>query len=178
VLRAALDDDSDRILAWRNHPEVRRTSFTTHVIAPEEHRAWWRAVHDDPARRVLVYEHDGVPAGVVTFADIDPASRTACWGYYLDLDGLRAGGRLLPAWLGLERDVVAYAFGELGLDRLGGETLAWNTQVLDLHRRFGFRETRRYARVVDGTPHDVVWTERAREPANHQPATQTGGTDA
>ncbi|WP_423203122.1 GNAT family N-acetyltransferase [Krasilnikovia cinnamomea] len=159
VLRAAVDADRDTVLSWRNHPEVRRVSLTTHVITASEHAAWWRAATADPDRRVLVFSgDDGVPAGVVIF---DLRETPATWSFYLDVAGL-GGGALLPAWLRLEDEAVRYAFGELGLDRLGGETLAWNTPVLALHRRFGFREIRRYERQVDGTAQTVVWTERGK----------------
>lgn len=159
VLRAALDADCDTVLRWRNHPDVRRVSLTRHVIGPDEHRAWWARATTDPTRRVLVFEHNAVGAGVVMFADINAADRSATWGFYLDIAGLTTAGALLPAWLRLEQEAVAYAFGELGLERLGGETLASNTQVLALHRRFGFRETRRYRQTVDGIEQDVIWTE-------------------
>jgi UDP-4-amino-4,6-dideoxy-N-acetyl-beta-L-altrosamine N-acetyltransferase len=184
VLRTAGDDDRDKVLAWRNHPEVRRASLTTHMIGADEHRSWWRAVQQDPTRSVLIYERAGRPAGVVTITDHDPVARSASWGYYLDLAGLRERGDLLPAWLEVERDVVRYAFDELKLDRLGGETLAWNTQVLALHRRFGFRVTRRYTRPVDGVPQEVVWTElrstdrrAGATAAAGGPSTTPGGTD-
>ena len=132
------------MLPWRNHPAVRAVSLTTHEIKPEEHAAWW-------ARRswptVLIYEDDGTPAGVVIFN-----GETVVL-----LPGRRGlGGRLLPAWMRLEKEAVEYAFGTLGLNRLGGETLAENKQVLALHRRFGFRETRRYERLIDGVPKTVV----------------------
>lgn len=162
MLRAALDTDRDTVLAWRNHPEVRRVSLTTHEIGADEHRAWWARATTDPTKRVLIFEHDGVPAGVVLFSHIDPDEKSATWGFYLDVAGLTGAGALLPAWMRLEADAVAYAFDELGLDRLGGETLASNKQVLALHRRFGFVETRRYSQPVDGIPQDVIWTERGR----------------
>jgi hypothetical protein len=149
VLRPARDSDRDLVLPWRNHPSVRAVSLTTHEIQPAEHAAWWARRSDD----VLIYEEDGVPAGVVIF-------NGSTWSFYLDVEGL--GPRLLPAWMRLEKAAVEYAFGTLGLDTLGGETLADNTQVLALHRRFGFRETRRYERLVDGVPKTVVWTERNR----------------
>jgi hypothetical protein len=82
------------------------------------------------------------------------------WSFYLDTVGL--GDRLLPAWMRLEKEAVEYAFGPLGLETLGGETLAENKQVLALHRRFGFQETRRYERLVDGEMKTVVWTERGK----------------
>ena len=162
MLRDATDADQERMRAWRNHPDVRRASLTTHVIGADEHRAWWSRTRHDPTRRVLIFEHDDRPAGVVMLADVDGINRTASWGFYLDIDGLGARRQLLPAWLALEQDTVTYAFDELELDRLGGATLAWNVQVLALHRRFGFREVRRYRHLVDGVPQDVVWTERGR----------------
>ena len=161
MLRRATDADRDVMLAWRNHPEVRRASLTTHVIEPAEHRAWWQRVRDDPTRQVLICEHGGTPAGVVMLTDV--RDRSAAWGFYLDVAGLTARRALLPAWLALERATIAYAFEDLELDRLGGATLAWNVQVLALHRRFGFREVRRYRQLVDDVPQDVVWTERGRE---------------
>jgi hypothetical protein len=149
MLRPATEDDRDLILAWRNHPSVRAVSLTTHVIQPDEHAKWWA----NRRQTVLIYEDDGVPAGVVIFDG-------GTWSFYLDVEGL--GGRMLPAWMRLEKEAVEYGFGTLGLETLGGETLADNTQVLALHRRFGFTETRRYERLVDGVPTTVVWTERGK----------------
>ncbi|MGW4502255.1 GNAT family N-acetyltransferase [Micromonospora sp. NPDC004336] len=161
-LRPADDGDLRRMLRWRNHPQVRAVSLTSHEIGPAEHAAWWSRVRVDPDRRVLVHLHDGEPAGVVTFAGLTSPDRALTWGFYLDVGGLDARGELLPAWLSLERAAVAYAFDTLGARTLGGETLAANRPVLALHRRFGFREVRRYERDIDGTPHQVVWTEKSR----------------
>jgi hypothetical protein len=151
VLRPAVDADRDTVLAWRNHPDVRAVSLTTHVIGAAEHAGWWSAAMADPDRHILIFDDSGV---VIFDLRSDPAS----WSFYLDVAGL--GARLLPTWMRLERAVVEHAFGPLGLTRLGGETLADNKQVLALHKRFGFDETRRYERLVDGTPTTVVWTER------------------
>jgi hypothetical protein len=137
------------ILPWRNHPSVRAVSLTTHVIQPDEHARWWA----DRRQTVLIYEHEGVPAGVVIFDG-------TTWSFYLDTEGL--GDRLLAAWLRLEQEAVEYAFETLGLHTLGGATLAENKQVLALHRRFGFRETRRYEQLIDGEMKTVVWTERGK----------------
>ena len=150
MLRPAAYADRDLILPWRNHPGVRAVSLTTHEIKPEEHARWW----EKRWREVLIYvDDDGNPAGVVIFDG-------NTWSFYLDTVGL--GNRLLPAWMRLEKEAIEYAFGTLGLETLGGETLADNKQVLALHRRFGFRETRRYERLVDGEMKTVVWTERGK----------------
>jgi len=151
VLRPAVDADRDKVLAWRNHPDVRAVSLTTHVITAAEHAAWWDAATADPDRHILIFDDRGV---VIFDRRRDPAS----WSFYLDVAGL--GAELLPTWLRLERAAVEHAFGPLGLTRLGGETRADNKQVLALHRRFGFTERRRYERLVAGNPTMVVWTER------------------
>lgn len=157
MLREARNDDVDAIRRWRNHPQVRAMSFTTHVISEEEHARWWAAVQADPRRRLYVYERSGRPAGLVTI-DIEPDAE-ATWGFYLDVDGLEATGELLLAWLEIEREVIALAFDDLGLQRLHGEMLADNTAVRQLHRRYGFTETDAYTRTVDGTDREVVHIE-------------------
>ncbi|MFG3435749.1 GNAT family N-acetyltransferase [Nonomuraea sp. NPDC047897] len=163
MLRPARDDDLPALLRWRNHPRVRAASFTTHVIGATEHARWWAAVRHDPARRVLVYEHDGRDAGVVTFSGLAPAATTGEWGFYLDLSGLERTGAVLAAWAGLERAAIGHAFGPLGLTTLRGQVLAGNEPVRRLHRRFGFTEVGVHRREVDGTPVDVVTVELTRK---------------
>lgn len=166
ALRPATDDDVEDIRRWRNHPSARAVSFTQHEISPAEHRAWWSAVRDDPSRRVLVYEYNGVAAGSVTYTFLDTEARTAKWGCALDVDGL--GRDVLPAWLKLEGVLIDYAFDTLGLSMLGGEVLLENKQVWQLHKRFGFTEAQRYTQEIDGVAHEVLWMEltaAARESA-------------
>jgi len=163
VLRPATDSDRDRVRSWRNHPDVRRVSLTQHEIGAAEHAAWWAATMTDPTRRVLVYERDGVPSGVVTFFGLDAAARTGWWGYYLDNAGLEARGALFPAWIAIQREAVRYARDELRLAALDGETLATNEAVADFNARLGFREVGRSTRDVDGRPTEVIHTRRTFE---------------
>lgn len=161
MLRPVTDDDQEMVRRWRNHPRVRQASITQHEISAEEHAAWWRRTRSDPDRFVLIFQWAGSECGVVTF-DRDPGGESATWGFYLDVENLDARAELMPAWIALEREAIDYAFDVLGLRRIGGETLAANTPVLQLHRRFGFRVVRRYQREIDGEPRDVVWTELER----------------
>jgi len=156
VLRPAHDSDRDLVLAWRNHPEVRAVSLTQHEIGADEHSRWWSAVQQDPEREVLVYDRRGVPAGVVTFFDIDRAAGSAWWGYYLDNAGLSARGELMPAWIDIQRKAIRYAFEELSVRTLEGEVLAANDAVRRLNRRHGFTEVGTTTRDVDGTPTEVI----------------------
>ncbi|WP_018214833.1 GNAT family N-acetyltransferase [Salinispora vitiensis] len=162
TVRPADTGDLDRMRRWRNHPQVRGTSLTQHEISPEEHLAWWSAVREDSDRRVLIYLHEGHPAGVVAFTGVASPEKALTWGFYLDIEGLEERGLLLPAWIGLQRAAIEHAFESLAAHTLGGETLADNRPVLALHRRFGFQIIRRYEREIDGKPHQVVWTELSR----------------
>ena len=166
MLRDADESDLNAIRSWRNHPQVRRASIYTAEITEEGHRAWWARMSGNPANRVLIFEWRGRPAGVVMFMDHDPAAASAEWGFFLDVDGLNAERALLPAWMELEREAVEYGIGELQLTAMGGRTLAWNTPVLALHRRFGFLEVpeRRYTVEIEGEEQAVVWTELRRPP--------------
>ena len=161
-LRAAGEADVETIREWRNHPKTRGASIHTAYITAEGHARWWAGVQADPAKRVLVFRHKGHDCGVVLFNDHDAARGTAEWGFFLDVDGLQERGELLPAWMELEKAAVAYARDVMGLQSVGGRTLAWNRPVLDLHRRFGFVENpgRRYTTEIDGTEQLVLWTEK------------------
>ncbi|MGE5468484.1 MAG: HAD-IIIC family phosphatase, partial [Ignavibacteria bacterium] len=152
------------LLRWRNRPETRRVMFTDHEITADEHRAWWRAVAADASRKVLLYEDEAGPAGVVNYFDIDAAAGTCHWGFYL---GDRvAGPGVLQTWAGLERAAIDHAFGTLGCRSLRCETFAFNEAVLDMHRRFGFEETGRTTRMKDGNPSEVVLMELRRPAAD------------
>jgi len=156
MLRPARHSDRDVVLVWRNHPDVRAVSLTQHEISLEEHAGWWARTLDDPTSRVLIYERRDVPAGVVTFFDLDQASGSGWWGYYLDTVGLEAAGQLLMAWIQIQREAIRYAFDELGLATLDGEVFANNEAVRAFNRRNHFTECETYQRDVDGIPTDVI----------------------
>ncbi|MFJ2030332.1 GNAT family N-acetyltransferase [Streptosporangium sp. NPDC087985] len=162
MLRRAFEHESEMVRRWRNHPRVRGVSFTDHEIGETEHRGWWTATMTDPTCRILVYEHGGVPSGVVNISGHDVQARRAGWGFYLDVDGLTERGELLAAWMRIEGEAVEYAFAELGIETLCGEVLARNEAVRTLHRRHGFAEVGTYTREVAGVEEPVVVIELVR----------------
>ncbi len=156
MLREATDTDLDMMREWRNHEEVRRVSLTQHEITADEHLAWWEKTRIDPTRRVLIYERNDFPAGVVTFFDLD--NTEGWWGYYLDNVGLEERGEMFPAWISIQREAVRYAKNVLGLIRLHGETLATNISAVEFNKRQGFTEVECYEREVGGEIVKVIHT--------------------
>lgn len=158
MLLDATPADLETIRAWRNHPRVRETHFHMAEITPEQHAGWWQSVVRGE-RRVLIFRYADRPAGVVHFSQFDPVEGSAHWGFFLDVEGLEATGDLLPAWLEMEREAVDFAFDELKLTWLRGETLIDNAVVRQLHKRFGFTESPVFTREVGGVVHHAITTE-------------------
>ena len=152
MLRRASDGDVDIMRELRNQQPNREVSINSHEIAPEEHAVWWAKASVDPTRRVLIYERDGVVAGVVNYFDLelDAEPRRGAWGFFLDADGLAERGETLPAWIEVMKEATNYAFDELGLDELHGEVLEQNTVVRQMNRRFRFVEGEPETRLADG----------------------------
>lgn len=164
MLRPATDADKDNVRVWRNHPQVRAVSLSQDIITPEAHETYWNDLRDNAFRRVFIFEYADVPAGVVTFFDIDEEAGTAMWGYYLDNAGLEERGQLLPAWIKIQREAVKLAFSELRLNELYGEVLDANQAVRSMNTRNGFEEIRTEERVIAGKPTTVHTIRRRRQP--------------
>lgn len=152
MLRPATEADLDIMRDWRNQEPNRLASINSHEITPTEHQAWWNKTSTDPTRRVLIFEREDGPAGVVTFFDLelDAPRRSGAWGFYLDALRLEAQEEVMPAWMTVMRDATRYAFDDLALDDLHGEVLEHNTSVRNMNRLFRFTEGKSEPRDVDG----------------------------
>lgn len=151
-LRPMQMHDLARVLAWRNHPDVRRYMYTQRLITLDEHRAWFERASQDSDRHLLIYEQDGEPLGFVNLNVIDEEAGRAEWGFYLAPDAPRGSGQ------GLGKRALAYAFTILGLHKLCGEVLADNHRSQRFHERLGFRReaTFRHHFHDGNTYHNVI----------------------
>ena len=153
-LRPLAEGDSDRLLAWRNQPEVARWMYSDHVISPDEHARWFAAALADPRRRYWVIEAGGAPVGLANLYDIAPEHRRCSWAYYLADPSTRGQGigSYVEFW------VLEQVFGPMGLNKLWCEVLIGNEPVWRLHEGFGFtREALFRGHVIKGgAPADVV----------------------
>jgi UDP-4-amino-4,6-dideoxy-N-acetyl-beta-L-altrosamine N-acetyltransferase len=153
-LRPLRPDDSPRLLAWRNAPEVAAFMYGDHLITQAEHDRWFAAIAGDGRRAYWLIEVDGVRAGLANLYDIDRANRRCAWAYYLADPSVRGKGvgSYVEYW------VIEQVFGPLGLDKLWCEVLASNEAVWRLHGKFGFVQEARLRRhvVKAGQPQDVL----------------------
>ena len=153
-LRLLAPDDSARVLAWRNSPEVAAYMYSDHQIGQVEHDRWFEGALTATDRRYWIIEADAEPVGLANLARIDPAAQRCEWAYYLGEPSTRGRG------LGsrIEYTVLRHVFEALGLNKLWCEVLLDNEAVWKLHESFGFVREALYRQHVfkDGRFQDVV----------------------
>lgn len=134
-LRQVEHDDSGRLLAWRNSPEVAAYMYTDHKISQVEHDRWFAAALTLDDRRYWIIEMDGEPVGLANLAHIEPIIRRCDWAYYLGEASTR--GRGVGAQV--EYIVLRHVFETMGFHKLWCEVLLENEAVWKLHESFGFK---------------------------------------
>ncbi|HKT53709.1 MAG TPA: UDP-4-amino-4,6-dideoxy-N-acetyl-beta-L-altrosamine N-acetyltransferase [Caulobacteraceae bacterium] len=153
-LRPVETGDRERLLAWRNRPEVSAYMYSDHVISPEEHAGWFGAAMAAADRRYWIIELNGEPVGLANLAGMDAARRRCEWAYYLAEPGVRGRG----VGAAVEFTVIDHVFAGLGLHKLWCEVLLENEAVWRLHESFGFVREAHYRDHVwkGGRFRDVV----------------------
>lgn len=153
-LRDVRLDDREMIREWRNLPKVADYMYTDHVISPEEHAAWFARVLNDPAYKYWIIVCDGEDVGLANLCAIDRVNRRCYWGFYVV--GPTVRGKGVGSYV--EYMILNYVFDELKLEKLCGEVLSFNRDVVEMHRRFGFVQEGLFRKHIlkQGVFNDVV----------------------
>lgn len=93
-LRLAVPDDCDRILKWRNNPDVRRYSLSSVPLSLEEHKQWFLKTLSLAEVVLLIGENKDGPVGVLRYNLKD---KKAIVSIYLvpHLSGMGLGNHML-----------------------------------------------------------------------------------
>jgi len=126
------ESDLPLVLSWRNAEDVRKNMYTTQVITEQEHRAWWDRQRLNPETRLLVFEIENKPFGVVVFSNYTGEGGTATWAFYSGDRTRRGIGSLM------ECSALEYAFETLRVRKLECEVLSFNRSVINFHVKYGF----------------------------------------
>ena len=133
TVRALTEDDLPMVLAWRNHPAVRRYMLTQHKINVDEHRNWYERVKGDKTRQQLIVLDNANPIGFVQFNRVCQGC-IAEWGFYVRPDAPKGSGTKLG------QAALAHAFNDLGLHKVCGQAIESNVASIALHKKLGFAE--------------------------------------
>lgn len=151
MLRSIKESELELMRSWRNSPNVRENMYTRHVITPKEHYKWWMNTQAREDQLFFMYELSGVPMGIVSFTSIDNINKNSSWAFYASPEAPKGSGTKME-FLALD-----YAFNEIPLYKLHCEVLAFNSPVIRLHQKFGFKVEGifREHHIADGTFVDV-----------------------
>jgi RimJ/RimL family protein N-acetyltransferase len=140
VLRPVGDEDVNRILEYRNLPEVTRWLLRTEVDA-ESLRAGWRDAAENPDDHSKAVTLDGMVIGTVSLDVVDgmgqpgvPPRTEAELGYVFD-PAYGGRGYAIEAVTAM----VAYAFDRLGVRRLTAACYADNLPSVRILEKLGMR---------------------------------------
>ncbi|NQW95208.1 MAG: UDP-4-amino-4,6-dideoxy-N-acetyl-beta-L-altrosamine N-acetyltransferase [Polaromonas sp.] len=125
--------DLGLVLAWRNHPDVRRYMYTRHEITLDEHQRWFERTSQHSKKHLLIFEVNQQPLGFVNFNETG-SDGIAEWGFYAVPDAPKGTGRLLG------RAAVCHAFTQLKLHKVCGQALTYNERSIQLHQTLGFQQ--------------------------------------
>jgi RimJ/RimL family protein N-acetyltransferase len=140
VLRPVAESDVERILEYRNRPEVNRWLIHTEVD-PDAYRAACKAAVDDPDDHTMAVVLDGLVIGTVSLELSDgmgqpgmPARTEAHLGYTFDPDH---GGRGYASEAAAA--VVDHTFRRLGVRRITAGCFADNAASVRILEKLGMR---------------------------------------
>jgi UDP-4-amino-4,6-dideoxy-N-acetyl-beta-L-altrosamine N-acetyltransferase len=132
-IRPMIHADVGLVLAWRNHPDVRRVMYTQHEITQEEHQRWFERNLPNPKKHLLIFEVNQQPLGFVNFNETDNGG-IADWGFYAAPDAPKGSGRQLGS------TALSHAFTQLKLHKVCGQALAYNDRSINFHQSQGFKQ--------------------------------------
>ena len=133
-LRPALENDSDLIYEWRNHPQNRSASLSSSEIPYKKHQQWLKKTLVDSQRKLFIAENVKLATGVCRL-DIDGDS--ALVSIYLKPNLTNAGfGQLILNAL------VDWAKLNLKIQTLKAEIKPDNFKSIRIFENIGFKKTK------------------------------------
>lgn len=133
LVRPMAPADLENVLAWRNHPDVRRFMLTQREITLDEHLRWFDRARQDPLKCLLIFETDSQPLGFVNFSRLTGGG-IADWGFYAAPQAPKGSGKRLCSM------ALNHAFTQLKLHKICGRVLACNRRSIHLHKFLRFQE--------------------------------------
>ena len=126
--------DIEKMRIWRNNPAVRTNMYTQHEIEREEHSAWWKKIKSNEKEKYFIYiDEDNIECGIIAFNNINLKNKNSSWAFYSSPDAKKGVGRKM------EKIAINYAFNILKLEKIYCEVLEFNLNVINLHKKFGFK---------------------------------------
>ena len=122
------------VLKIRNEDEVKKWMYTDHKIGLDEHLNWINHLKTNNKNIVFVILNElNITLGVVSINEIDRLHKKAEWAYYLSKKSRGGLGSVI------EFHFISFIFDFLGIDKLNCEIIDGNNSVINLHKKFLFK---------------------------------------
>ena len=132
-LRAMTEADLPIVWGWRNHDDIRKFMLTQDLIALDVHRNWFEKSSKDSTRHLMILDQGEQPSGFMNIK-VDPSNNSADWGFYAAPGASKGTGTLMG------QAAIAYAFHNLGVNKICGQVLDFNEASLRFHEKLGFQK--------------------------------------
>lgn len=123
----------EEVRLWRMSREVSQYMYTDPILTPEGQKEWFEKNKFDKTKRNWIVNVDGIDVGLVSLYDIDQKNKRCFWAYYLAAPSVRGKG----VGGAIELNILKYVFEVINLNKLCCEVLAFNTKVIDIHKKYG-----------------------------------------
>lgn len=133
LLRKIKEEDLEMIRKWRMQPDITKYMNTDPVLTKEDQIQWFNKIKHSDTCKSWIIQTQSVDVGVLNLMDIDTHNKRCRWGYYVAEKEYRSL-RLATA---LEWNLYDYVFYTLGLNKLSGDVLGNNKEVVKLHEMCG-----------------------------------------
>ena len=155
TLRGIREDDLEKIMKWRMHPDITRYMNTDPKLTLEGQRVWLRSIRQNPDVQYWMIEVDGEAAGVIDLTGLTEENGRLGWAYYMGEKRLRS----IQTALALEMSMYDYALLTLEKQAVYSDVFALNSGVIQLHKLCGCEivEERKNAVLKEGVYYDVIY---------------------
>lgn len=145
--KRATEAEMALVWQWRNAPQVRRNMFDHQPISWSAHQQWYQQMLQSGIPDYWLFWQNERPIGVLNFNYLSPEGTASCiaqWGCYLGEEQVWPGSGML-----LEVAALDYALAQKQITVLQAEVLAFNQNVINMHRWFGYEVEQVVAEFVE-----------------------------
>lgn len=156
-LRLMTEEDTERIVTWRNSDAVRRNFIYQERFTKEGHEAWiHNMVNTGKVVQLIICDlASDQPLGSVYIRDIDRQHRKAEYGIFIGETSARGRG----VGTATAKLMLQYCFEEEKLHRIYLRALCENIQAIRSYERAGFQREGCLKEdvCIDGKYRDIIW---------------------
>lgn len=131
--RKVREDDLERLMNWRMHPDITRYLNTDPKLTMEGQKKWYAGIKEEQEKSLeegrksfnWILEVDGVPSGYISLSNIDYTAKKIHTGAFV----AEKSKRSFRLAVDLQWNLYRYSFDTLGMNKVCEEVFAENRAV-------------------------------------------------